>query len=194
MGEDVVLRLQIRAVGLKGKNIMRIPMLAVLAILTCAAAHAPAQTVIDVEGQKAASPQAQDQGQPQALDRTPAQAQESLRSGAQSRFSGPEDRAALETEIAQLQDEVASLRKLKAEVSRLRDEVASLREEIVALQDPPPPRPPADLSSPSGKGGDMTIKLPTHADIARARDFIEETWRRLVEMMVTMQKDMMRKG
>ena len=31
-------------------------------------------------------------------------------------------------------------------------------------------------------------------DMARAREFFEETWRRLVEMIVTIQKDMMRKG
>jgi hypothetical protein len=30
--------------------------------------------------------------------------------------------------------------------------------------------------------------------MARARGFIESTWRRLVEMIVTMQKDLMRKS
>jgi hypothetical protein len=44
------------------------------------------------------------------------------------------------------------------------------------------------------QGGDVTVKLPTDEDIARARDFIEKTWRHLIEMIVTIQKDMMRKG
>ena len=87
----------------------------------------------------------------------------------------PEDRAALEKEIARLQDEVA----------RLKTEVASLRE--------PPPRPPADLTPPA-KGGEAKIKLPSHEDIERARVAVENAWRRLVDMIVNFQKDMMRKG
>jgi hypothetical protein len=87
----------------------------------------------------------------------------------------PEDRAALEKEIARLQDEVASLKK----------EVATLREP------PPPPRPPAELS-PAPKNGDDAAKL--REDIERARAAIENAWRRLVEMIVNFQKDMMRKG
>jgi hypothetical protein len=30
--------------------------------------------------------------------------------------------------------------------------------------------------------------------MARAREYLEEAWRRLVEMIVTIQKDIMRKG
>src|SRR5262252_6143830 len=41
----------------------------------------------------------------------------------------PEDRAALEKEIV-----------------RLQDEVAGLKAKVASLQEPPPPRPPADLS------------------------------------------------
>lgn len=87
----------------------------------------------------------------------------------------PEDRAALEKEIARLQDQVASLRQ----------EVAALREP------PPPPRPPADLTPPSAKG-DEAAQL--RADMERARVAIENAWRRLVDMLVGFQKDMLRKG
>ena len=52
------------------ENVMRISMLALAGILTCVAAPLSAQVVIDVEGQKAASPRAQDQDQPQ--ERAPA--------------------------------------------------------------------------------------------------------------------------
>jgi len=87
----------------------------------------------------------------------------------------PEDRAALEKEIA-----------------RLQEEVANLKTQVAALREPPaPPRPPADLTPPSDTSAD-TAKL--REDIQRARVAIEGAWRRLVDMIVTFQKDMMRKG
>jgi len=85
----------------------------------------------------------------------------------------PEDRAALEKEIA-----------------RLQDEVASLKQEVASLLEPPPPRPPADLTPP-GESGDAK-KL--REDLDRARTAVENAWRRLVDMIVNFQKDMMRKG
>lgn len=104
------------------------------------------------------------------------------------------DRSVLETETTSDQKQVALLTKLDSEIARLHDEVASLKREIAALKEPPPPRPPADLSAPLEKGSDSSANLPTQQDIARAREYLEETWRRLVEMIVTIQKDIMRKG
>jgi cell division protein FtsB len=89
----------------------------------------------------------------------------------------PEDRAALESEIARLQDEVAALKK-----------------EVAALREPPPPRPPAPIPPPAAapdKNG--ALKLPSQEDIDRARAYIVETWRRLVDMINQIQQDMMRK-
>ena len=86
----------------------------------------------------------------------------------------PEDRAALEKEIARLQDEVAGLK----------SEVAALRE--------PPPRPPAELTPRSSDRNEDSKQL--REDFARARTAIENAWRRLVEMIFNLQKDMMRKG
>jgi hypothetical protein len=97
----------------------------------------------------------------------------------------PEDRAALEKEIA-----------------RLQDEVASLKAQVAALREPPPlPRPPADLTPPpprerppppmADKDQD-TAKL--REDLERARLAFENAWRRLVDMIINLQKDMMRKG
>ena len=85
----------------------------------------------------------------------------------------PEDRAALEKEIA-----------------RLQDEITSLRTEIAGLRAPLPPRPPADLT-PAPKS-DEAKQL--REDIDRARAAIEYAWRRLVDMIMNLQKDMMRKG
>jgi hypothetical protein len=86
----------------------------------------------------------------------------------------PEDRAALEKEIARLQDEVAGLKK-----------------EVAAFRDPPPPRPPADLTPPSAQS-EEAAKL--RADIERAKVAVENAWRRLVDMISNFQKDMLRKG
>jgi hypothetical protein len=85
----------------------------------------------------------------------------------------PEDRAALEKEIA-----------------RLQDEVAGLKSEIAALREPSPPRPPADLSPPSGRDDAAQIR----EDLARAKVAIGNAWQRLVDMVVGFQKDMMHKG
>lgn len=86
--------------------------------------------------------------------------------------AAPEDRTALEKEIARLQDEVANLRK----------EVAALRE---------PQRPPADLIPPSEKSDEAKH---LREDLERARAAFEKAWRRLVDIIVNFQKDMMHKG
>lgn len=246
MREEPMLRWRILGIGLK-ENVMRVSMLAVVVGLVCVAVPAPAQTVIDVEGQKAPPPPAPERSQPQPPSEIPGPSQENppgappgrftfsrvnngflqldndsgqvaLCSGQgrgwtcqaasesqpalESQVAGLQDDVAalkkLETEIAALQDGIASVKKLQAEIIRLRDEVSSLKNEIVVLKEPPPPRPPADLAPPADKGGDVTIKLPTREDMARAgafiQDTIHDTWRRFVDMINTVQKDMMRKG
>lgn len=84
----------------------------------------------------------------------------------------PEDRAALEKEIARLQDEVTELKR-----------------QLAALQPAPPSRPPAPIPDTS----DKKLQLLSDEDIARARAYVEEAWRRLVEMLSSFQKDVMRK-
>ncbi len=90
----------------------------------------------------------------------------------------PEDRAALDTEIARLQAQVAALTK----------EVAGLRTNGSAAT----PRPP-EAVPPSREG---ELKLPRREDLDRAKErtmaFIEDTWRRLVEMLEQLRKDMRR--
>jgi cell division protein FtsB len=87
----------------------------------------------------------------------------------------PEDRAALEKEIARLQDEVASLKR-----------------EVAALREPPPSRPPAELTPPPADQREEAARL--REDLARARVAFENAWRRLIDMIVNFQKDMMHKG
>ena len=115
----------------------------------------------------------------------------------------PENRPELEADVARLQTDITTLKTLqsdmmalktlKSDIVRLHDEIAALRQEVAALKEPPPARPLAELTPP-GKSGDVVIKLPTHEDIARARNFIEKTWHRLVDMISTVQKDMMQKS
>lgn len=75
----------------------------------------------------------------------------------------PEERAALDQEIAQLQSEVSALKKQLAE------------------------------NKPAAKDDELKLKLPTREEMEQARVFVEEAWRRVLDMVSTMQKDMMRK-
>ena len=105
----------------------------------------------------------------------------------------PENRSELDSDVARLRADMNDLKTLKSDMVSLRDEIAALRREVAALKDPPPPRPPAALT-PTDKGGDVVIRLPTQEDVTRARAFIERTWQRLVEMITAVQKDVMQKS
>lgn len=87
----------------------------------------------------------------------------------------PEDRAALEKQITRLQDEIAALKK----------EIAQLR---AASQPPPPPE----------KDPGVSLRMPTQEEIARARDYLadtfSDTWQRLVRLVVQFQHDVLRNG
>lgn len=78
----------------------------------------------------------------------------------------PEDRASLERQVTRLQDEVASLKQ----------ELADLRRQSAAPD-----------------AGERKTQLLKPEDIARARAYFEDAWRRLVEMLQNFQKDVMRK-
>jgi len=201
---------------------MRVSMPALILTLTIAAAVAPAQTVIRNDDQKLERAPGQDQEAAQAEEHTSNRTKENLPAGAPSRFSFnrvengflrldnstgevaycaqtagwtcqvvPIDGA---PNVESAKKELSALNGLKTEIARLQENIATLKKEIAALKEPPPPRPPGDLTPPSDKAPDVTIKLPSPEEMARAREFIESTWRRLVEMIVTMQKDLMRKS
>src|SRR5262249_28331590 len=88
--------------------------------------------------------------------------------------AGPDERAALEAEIARLQGENIAIKK-----------------ELLARNLPLPgtvkPEPPAT------KPEEPRLQLPNDADLGKVMNFIEKVWRRLVEMIATLQKDMLKK-
>jgi hypothetical protein len=77
---------------------------------------------------------------------------------------------------------------LEAEIMRLQRENATLKKEFVARNLPLPgavrPEPPAV------KPEEPRLELPSDADVNKVMNFVEKVWRRLVEMIVTLQKDM----
>jgi hypothetical protein len=86
----------------------------------------------------------------------------------------PDERAALEAEIARLQGENVALKK---------DLIArNLPLPGTAKTEPAPPKPE-----------EPRVQLPNDADLNKVMNFMEKVWRRLVEMIVTLQKDILNK-
>ncbi len=102
-----------------------------------------------------------------------------------------ENRAALEQQIDELRNELTGA---KAEIAALKREIANLNKPPPPPPHPTPPQTVPPTPSPSDNTGGVTIRLPSHEDIARARGFIADTWHRLVDMIESMQKDLLRKG
>jgi hypothetical protein len=82
----------------------------------------------------------------------------------------PDDRAALEHEIARLQAEGAALK--RALLDR-------------GLPLPSGVTPPAVAGTP-----DQELKVPGDAEVDRVMGFVERVWRRLIEMMANIQRDL----
>jgi peptidoglycan hydrolase CwlO-like protein len=74
---------------------------------------------------------------------------------------------------------------LEKQVVHLQAQVASLKKEITALRAARP-----SLDQESG----VSLRMPTHQDIAHARDYLADSWRRLVQMIKQFQHDVLRDG
>ena len=79
---------------------------------------------------------------------------------------------------------------LEAEIARLQGENAKLKTELAARGQPLPdlPRPPA------AKPGEPELKLPSDAEVDKMMSFLEKIWRRMIEMVTTVQKDIEKKN
>ena len=86
----------------------------------------------------------------------------------------PSERAALESEIARVQGENAALK--RAMLAR-------------GLPLPSEIKPEAGRFEPK-----IELKLPSDEDIDRVMTFLEKLWRRLIDMVQSVQRDMDRKG
>ncbi len=79
---------------------------------------------------------------------------------------------------------------LEAEIARLQGENAALKKELLARNVPLPgaarPEPPVARQ-------DGPIQLPSEAEMKQVMDFIEKVWRRLVEMIGNLQRDVLKK-
>jgi hypothetical protein len=97
----------------------------------------------------------------------------------------PDERLALESEINRLQRDNAALKNsLLAGGLELPNGVMA---EAPAAPGPVPPGSVPDVATKEPKG-------PTDAELDRAFTFMKNVWRRLVDMMVDLQRDMQRKG
>ena len=83
---------------------------------------------------------------------------------------------------------------LEAEISRLQSETAALKKELIARGIPLPSGMKTAEPVLEKKGDDLVLKLPSDADLERVMTFFEKMWRRLVEMVQSMQKEMDKKG
>ena len=108
-------------------------------------------------------------------------------------YAVPDERAALDEEIGRLQ---AENEKSKAEVERLKAELASRApvaegktEEALPKSDSLKKAEPKSESKAAEGERKIEIPLPSDRDMDRVMSFIEQAWRRLVEMANRMQKD-----
>jgi hypothetical protein len=76
---------------------------------------------------------------------------------------------------------------LEGEIARLQGDNANLKRELLAH----------NLALPGGGRPDVSgreeLQLPSDAELNRMMTFIEKVWKRMVEMVVTTQKDIMKK-
>jgi len=111
---------------------------------------------------------------------------------------GREERAALDQEIARLQRDNAVLKNALLERGlplpndmKAQPTPAIPTAPIESVPRPPQSVPPA-LASPKSVDSDRALR--DDAELERVINVVEKFWRRLVEMMVNIQRDMLKKG
>src|ERR1700704_4340300 len=101
----------------------------------------------------------------------------------------PDERAALDIEIGRLQ---ADNEKFKTELEKLKAQLAAREPTTTGKIDEPLPKTDS-LKKPEPKVAEgerkIEIPLPSDRDMDRVMSFLEQAWRRLVEMANRMQKD-----
>ena len=80
---------------------------------------------------------------------------------------------------------------LEAEIARLQGENAALKKDLIARNLPLPGATKPEQAPP--KPEEPRVQLPSDAELNKVMSFMEKVWRRLVEMIVTLQKDILNK-
>lgn len=80
---------------------------------------------------------------------------------------------------------------LEAEIARLQAENAAVKKELIARNLPLPGtvKPDARAANP----GESRLQLPNDADLNKVMNFVEKVWRRLLDMIATVHKDVLKK-
>lgn len=97
-----------------------------------------------------------------------------------------DDRAALDSEIARLQHENAQLKK-----SLLSRGLELPNSAVAEAPSQPAPVPPANVPDPTPNADP---KGPSDPDFNRAFAYVKHVWRRLVDLMIDLQRDIQRRG
>jgi hypothetical protein len=104
-------------------------------------------------------------------------------------YSVPDERAALDAEIGRLQ---ADNQRSRAEIEKLKTELAARESAVTGKTDEALPKTDS-LKKAEPKVAEserrIEIPLPSDRDMDRVMSFLEQAWRRLVEMANRMQKD-----
>jgi hypothetical protein len=104
-------------------------------------------------------------------------------------YAVPDERAALDAEIGRLREENEGF---KTELEKLKAELAAREPTVTGKIDEPLPKTDS-LKKPEPKVAEgerkIEIPLPSDRDMDRVMSFLEQAWRRLVEMANRMQKD-----
>ncbi len=84
---------------------------------------------------------------------------------------------------------------LDAEIARLQADNAALKRELISrgIALPTGVKPERNDAA-AAKSGDVTVRLPSDADMERVMAFMEKLWRRLVDMVQSAQKEMEKKS
>ena len=93
----------------------------------------------------------------------------------------------------QVEAQRAEIAKLQNENKQLNDQIAALRDETSAMQkriaELEPPRPPAPVPAP--KSSELKVpQMPSKDELAQARAALADAWRRVVEMLNDLKRDL----
>ena len=80
---------------------------------------------------------------------------------------------------------------LEAEIARLQAENAAVKKELIARNLPLPGTVKPD--APAANPDEPRLQLPSDADLNKVMNFVEKVWRRLLDMIATVHKDVLKK-